>query len=269
MIDSLLRILIGVVVSIVAAAILMPLTFLIAKLLRRIIGGKTAQSVCQRVGKPSLNTDLADKVETAIIGGLIGGVVFASLSPALAPAMYDFHVDSGIVDQPEPDLSVHELRGVSEETISEEFEVRADENYSVYVLELHNDDNRALSDYNLNVRFPGCVERTSMGATTFGAAVVSNETEQVQVGEFSNRSANATCYGAIQIDEFSTQSSTVVTFLVNDTADESRTEMYPAPENESSVYLSNSYTWKYNSRSYYEPAELTSYNTTIANNSAA
>ena len=269
MIDSLLRILIGVVVSIVAAAVLLPLTVLIAKLLRQAIGGETARSLCRHAGVSGWNLELADKVETAIIGGLIGGVVFASLSPAIGPAMYDFHVQSGIVDQPEPAVSVHEISGVSDEAIAENFDVHEEENYSLYVVELRNDDNRVLSNYNLNVRFPGCVEKTSLGATTFGTAVISNETKRIQVGEFSNRSANATCYGAIQIDEFSTSSSGLVTFVVDHTPDENHTQLYPNPDEPGDVYLSSSYTWEYNSRSYYEPAELVTYETKDHNTTLA
>lgn len=269
MIDSLLRVLIGVVVSIVAAAVLLPLTVVIAKLLRQVVGGETARSLCRRVGVSGWNLELADKVETAIIGGLIGGVVFASLSPAIGPAMYDFHVQSGIVDRPEPAVSVHEVRGVSDAAITENFDVHDEENYSLYVVELRNDDNRVLNNYNLNVRFPGCVEETSMGATTFGTAVVSNETKRIQVGEFTNKSANATCYGAIQIDEFSTSSSGLVTFVVDHTPDENSTKLYSAPEDRGSVLLSSSYTWEYNSRSYYEPAEVESYETSVHNNTLA
>src|SRR6056297_217019 len=261
MIDSLLRILIGVVISIVAAAVLLPLTVVIAKFLRQTIGSETARSLCQHAGVSGWNLELADKVETAIIGGLIGGVVFASLSPAIGPAMYDLHVQSGIVDKPEPSVSVHEISGVSDEAIAENFDIHDEENYSLYVVELRNDDNRVLSNYNLNVRFPGCVEKTSLGATTFGTAVISNETKRIQVGEFSNRSANATCYGAIQIDEFSTSSSGLVTFVVDHTPDENHTQLYPNPDEPGDVYLSSSYTWEYNSRSYYEPAELVTYET--------
>ncbi|MFB6180009.1 MAG: hypothetical protein ABEI77_09830 [Halorientalis sp.] len=269
LIASVLRILVGIVVSIVAAAVLLPITVVIANLLRHLLGSSLVQSLCRWVGKPSWNVELADKVETAIIGGLIGGVVFASLSPALAPAMYDFHVKSGIVDRPEPTVAVHELRGISEDTIAKQFDVRQDQNHSVYVVELRNDDNRDLSNYNLNVRFPGCVEKTTLGATTFGTAVVSNQTKRVQVGEFSNRSANATCYGAIQIDEFSTKRSALVTFVVDDTPDENRTHLYPAPPDNGSVYLSSSYTWDYNSRSYYKPAKLTTYHAQVYNSTLA
>ena len=269
MIDSILRVLLGIVISIVAAAVLLPVTVFIAKLLRKAIGGETARSICRGVGGTGWNLELADKVETAIIGGIIGGVVFASLSPALAPAMYDFHVQSGIVDQPEPAVSVHELRDVSDEAIVEQFDVHDEENYSVYVVELQNDDNRVLSNYNLNVRFPGCVEETALGATTFGTAVVSNETERIQIGEFANRSSNATCYGAIQIDEFSTQSSSIVTFVVDRTPDENQTQLYSAPEERGEVYLSSSYTWEYNSRNYYESPEVTQFETEVTNGTLA
>lgn len=262
MIDLLLRVLLGIVVSIVAAAVLLPLAVFIGKLLRTAIGCETATVSCRWFDMGGWNVELADKVETAIIGGLIGGVVFASLSPALAPVMADLHVRSGIADTPEPAVSVHEIRGVSETNLSEQFDVRTEGNYSLYVVELHNDDNRVLTDYNLNVRFPGCVEATAMGATTFGTAVISNQTDQVQVGEFADRSANTTCYGAVQIEEFSASSSTLVTVLVDETPEENGTRQYPAPE-AGEVLLTNSYVWEYNSRSYHEPPELVAAETEV------
>lgn len=261
MLEAILRILLGIVVSVIAAAVLLPVTVLIGKLLRTVIGSDLVCRLCQACESRPWNVELADKVETAIIGGLIGGVVFASVQPALAPAMYDLHVESGIVDTPEPTVAVHELTDVSDSAIAERFPVRANDSYGLYVVELRNLDNRVLQNYNLNIRFPGCVAASSLGATTFGTAVISNETEQVQLGEFTNRSANATCYGAIQIDEFSASSTAIVTFVVDRTPPDTQTQRYPAPETRDDVLLTNSYAWTYNSRSYYEPAKLVAYET--------
>lgn len=253
MIDSLLRILIGVVVSVVAAAVLLPLTVVIAKLLRQAVGGRTVRSLCRRAGASDWNLELADKVETAIIGGLIGGVVFASLSPAIAPAMYDFHVQSGIVDSPSPTVEVHQLE-VPDRELRDRYNLSSG-NYSAYQLDLSNPDQRTLRNFELNARFPGCVERSSLGATNFGTAIVSNETREIRIGEYANRSANATCYGAVGVEEFPPGKAARVTFVVDENASANRTRLYEAPR-PGSVLLADSFSWEYHGRSYSDPAAV-------------
>jgi hypothetical protein len=200
---------------------------------------------------------VSERVEVAIIGGLIGGVVFAALSPAVAPAMYDFHVQSGIAERPEPSVSVNEVRGVGDGRVAEGFDVAADDDYSLYVVELTNENQRTLRDYNFNVRFPGCVETTEIGATNFGTALVTNESDRVHLGEFSNRSANATCYGAVEVDEFPPGHSVMVTYVVDETPDGEQERLYPEPGPDADVLTTSSYGWTYNGRSYHAPAELT------------
>lgn len=255
MIDALLRLGLGIAISILAATILLPVTIVIARVLRWAISGRIADRLCVVVGDDKWNQLLADKVETAIIGGLIGGIVFTSLSPAVAPAMYDLHVQSGIVDQPEPSVSVHRI-DASDRSISEEFGVDPDGNYSVYVVELSNENQRTLQNYNLNVRFPGCVAATTVGAANLDSAAITNESQRVQVGEYANRSANATCYGAIGITEFVPGNSALVTFVVADTYDPSQRRVYPPPDQPNQVYVADSYSWEYNGRSYYEATQL-------------
>lgn len=255
MIDALLRLGLGIAISILAVAVLLPVTVVIARVFRWAIGGRIADRLCQIVGDGEWNRLLADKVETAIIGGLIGGIVFTSLSPAVAPAMYDLHVRSGIVDQPEPSVTVHQLNA-SDRSVSEEFGVDPGGNYSVYVVELSNENQRTLQNYNLNVRFPGCVAATAVGATNLDSAAVTNESQRVQVGEFANRSANATCYGAVGITEFAPGNSALVTFVVSDAHDPSQRRVYPRPEQPRTVYLADSFSWEYSGRSYYEATQL-------------
>jgi hypothetical protein len=92
--------------------------------------------------------------------------------------------------------------------------------------------------------------------TNFGTAVVSNETQEVRVGEYTNRSANATCYGAVSVDEFAPGKAAHVTFVVDENASVNRTRLYDAPESES-VLLADSFSWEYNGRSYSDPADVT------------
>jgi hypothetical protein len=243
-------------ISIVAAALVLPLALLIAWVLGRVLGSASASRLGSRLSGESLHGRVSERVEVAIIGGLIGGIVFTSLTPAIAPAMYDVHVESGLVDQPEPAVTVHQLQGVSTERVQAGFDVAPGDSYSLYVVELHNDDQRVLQDYNFNVRFPGCVETTSVGATNFGTAAVTNESEKVQLGEFTNRSTNTTCYGAIQVDEFPPGNSALVTFVVDETPESDQRQLYPEPADEGAL-TTNSYTWEYNGRSYHEDADPT------------
>jgi hypothetical protein len=248
----------GIVISIVAAAVLLPVTVLIATVLRQSVEGPIARGARRVIGDrgPEWSIDIGDKVETAIIGGIIGGVVFTSLLPAIAPVMSDFHVQSGIVEQPEPSLDVQAVDGISSDAIADQYNVSADDEYSLYVLDLQNHDQRTVEDYNLNVRFPGCVERTSLGATNLGTAVVSNQSGDVQVGEFENRSANSTCYGAVGIDEFPPGNSAVVSFVVDETPERSREPLYPRPDSPGTALVTRSFTWDYNDRSYSADATL-------------
>jgi hypothetical protein len=254
MIESLLRLLLGVGISVLAVLVALPLTVALGRAFRRTLGGTAVRRVCDRLGGDGWTFEVADKVETAIIGGLIGGVVFASLSPAVAPAMYDFHVDTGIVDSPAPVVAVHELE-VPESELRERYNLSAG-NYSAYELELSNPDQRTLQNFDLNARFPGCVERSQLGATNFGTAVVSNETSEVRVREFTNRSANTTCYGAVAVEEFPPGKVAHVTFVVDEDAPQNRTRLYDAPSS-GSVLLADSFSWEYNGRSYSDPAKLT------------
>jgi hypothetical protein len=257
LLDSLVKIGLAVGISIVAALVLLPIALLIAAVLHRIIRGRLMDRFGRLLALDSISGEVSDRVEMAIIGGLIGGIAFAALAPAIAPVMYDFHVETGVAEQPEPAVAVHELDGVSDERIAEGFDVEPGQNYSLYVVEIENDDQRRLKDYNFNVRFPGCVETSTMGATNFGTAVVTNESDRVHLGEFTNRSANATCYGAVQVEEFPPGNAVLVTFVVDHSPDESQQQLYPAPEASEEVLTTSSYTWAYNGRSYYEPAELT------------
>ena len=261
---SVVRVLLAVGTSIVAVLLLLPVALLIAAIIHRIVGGGPVGWVGSLLSLDTLSGDVGERVEMAIIGGLIGGIVFVGLTPAIAPTMYDFHVQSGVVDRPEPAVSVHEIRGVDDTRIAEGFHVPADGNYSLYVVELTNDDQRTLRDYNFNVRFPGCVETTAMGATNFGAAVVSNESDRVHLGEFANRSANATCYGAVEVDEFPPGNALLATVVVDESAESDQRRLYPAPDGDG-VLTTSSYTWEYNSRSYHEPAELTGVDVTVHN----
>lgn len=248
---------VAVGISIVAALLLLPVAFLIAAIFHRILSGTVAGWLASLLSLEDFSGHVSDRVEMAIIGGLIGGVVFVALTPAIAPAMYDFHVRSGVVDQPEPAVTVHELDGVPDDHIADDFDVAPDKNYSLYVVEIQNDDQRLLTDYNFNVRFPGCVETSAMGATNFGTAVVTNESDQVHLGEFSNRSTNATCYGAVQVEEFPPGNSVLVSFVVDESPAGDQRRLYPPPEGSADVLTTDSYGWQYNGRSYYVPAELT------------
>jgi len=254
MIEPLLRLVLGVGISVLAVLVALPVTLALARAFRRTLGGSTVRRVCDRIGGDGWTFELADKVETAIIGGLIGGVVFASLSPAIGPVMYDFHVQSGIVDRPAPDVEVHQLE-VPDRELQERYNLSVG-NYTAYELELANPDQRTLRNFDLNARFPGCVERSALGVTNFGTAVVSNETQEVRVGEYTNRSANATCYGAVSVDEFAPGKAAHVTFVVDENASVNRTRLYDAPESES-VLLADSFSWEYNGRSYSDPADVT------------
>jgi hypothetical protein len=253
MIEALLRLLLGVGISVLAVLVALPLTLALGRAFRRTLGGSTVRRVCDRLGGDGWTLELADKLETAIIGGLIGGVVFASLSPAIGPAMYDFHVQSGIVDSPTPAVEVYQLE-IPDQELQKRYNLSAG-NYSAYELELANPDQRTLRNFDLNVRFPGCVERSALGATNFGTAVVSNQTEEVRVGEYTNRSANATCYGAVAVDEFSPGKAARVTFVVDENASANRTRLYEAPGS-GSVLLADSFSWEYNGRSYSDPAAV-------------
>jgi len=148
-----------------------------ASALQRIVGTRPVAALGSALAIERLDGDVGERVEMAIIGGLIGGIVFVGLTPAIAPAMYDFHVQSGAVDRPEPAVSVHEIRGVSDEQVAAEFDVPHEGNYSLYVLEPANVNQRSLRDYKFNVRFRGCVETTAMGATNFGTAVMTNRSD--------------------------------------------------------------------------------------------
>lgn len=254
MIEPLLRLVLGVGISVLAVLVALPVTLALARAFRRTLGGSTVRRLCDRIGGDGWTFELADKVETAIIGGLIGGVVFASLSPAIGPVMYDFHVQSGIVDRPAPDVEVHQLE-VPDRELQERYNLSVG-NYTAYELELANPDQRTLRNFDLNARFPGCVERSALGVTNFGTAVVSNETQEVRVGEYTNRSANATCYGAVSVDEFAPGKAAHVTFVVDENASVNRTRLYDAPESES-VLLADSFSWEYNGRSYSDPADVT------------
>lgn len=253
MIEALLQLLLGVGISVLAVLFALPVTLALGRAFRRTLGGSTVRRVCDQLGGDGWTFELADKVETAIIGGLIGGVVFASLSPAIAPAMYDFHVQSGIVDSPTPAVEVNQLE-VPDRELQARYNLSAG-NYSVYRVELSNPDQRTLRNFELNARFPGCVERSSLGATNFGTAVVSNETREIRIGEYANRSANATCYGAVGAEEFPPGKAARVTFVVDENASANRTQLYEAPES-GSVLLADSFSWTYNGRSYSDPAAV-------------
>ncbi|WP_424019283.1 hypothetical protein ACOZ4N_07380 [Halorientalis pallida] len=253
MIEALLRLVLGVGISVLAVLVALPLTLALGRAFRRTLGGSTVRRACDRLGGDDWTFELADKVETAIIGGLIGGVVFASLSPAVAPAMYDLHVQSGIVDSPTPAVEVDHLE-VPDRELQARYNLSAG-NYSAYRLELSNPDQRTLRNFELNARFPGCVERSSLGATNFGTALVSNETNEVRVGEYANRSANATCYGAVGVEEFPPGKAARVTFVVDENASANRTRLYDPPES-GSVLLADSFSWTYNGRSYSDPAAV-------------
>ncbi|RXK49357.1 hypothetical protein [Halorientalis pallida] len=253
MIEALLQLLLGVGISVLAVLFALPVTLALGRAFRRTLGGSTVRRVCDQLGGDGWTFELADKVETAIIGGLIGGVVFASLSPAIAPAMYDFHVQSGIVDSPTPAVEVNQLE-VPDRELQARYNLSAG-NYSVYRVELSNPDQRTLRNFELNARFPGCVERSSLGATNFGTAVVSNETREFRIGEYANRSANATCYGAVGAEEFPPGKAARVTFVVDENASANRTQLYEAPES-GSVLLADSFSWTYNGRSYSDPAAV-------------
>jgi len=254
MLDLVVRLAVGVGISVVTVLVLLPVTVVLAKVFRLGIAGSVASRVLGSVGADDWELEVADKVETAVIGGLIGGVVFASLSPALAPVMYDLHVRSGVVEKPEPAVAVYEL-DVPQGAIEEQYNVSESGDYTVYAVELENADQRTLGNYDLNVRFPGCVEATSMGATNFDTALVTNQSREVQLGEFENRSANATCYGAVGIDEFPPGNSALVTFLVDENATTGPDGLYPEPEDPGTVLVATSYSWQYNGRSYYDGAD--------------
>jgi hypothetical protein len=228
-------------------------TLALGRAFRRTLGGSTVRLVCDRLGGDGWTFELADKVETAIIGGLTGGVVFASLSPAIGLAMYDFHVESGVVDSPTPDVEVHQLE-VPDSELRDRYNLSAG-NYSVYQLELANPDQRTLQNFDLNARFPGCVERSTPSATNFGTAVVSNETQEVRVGEYTNRSASATCYGAVSVEGVPPGKAARATFVVAENASATRSRLYDAPE-PGSVLLADSFSWEYNGRSYSDPAAV-------------
>ncbi|WP_335999186.1 hypothetical protein [Halorientalis halophila] len=257
MFEAILRLALGVGISVLAVLVALPLTVALARAFRRTLGGGAVTRVCEQFGSDGFPFELADKVETAIIGGLIGGVVFASLSPAVTPAMYDLHVQSGIVEDPQPTVDVERLNEVSDAELEERFNVSSEGNYSVYQLSVHNPEQRTLHDFDLNVRFPGCVQDSDLGTTNFGTAVVSNETDEVRIGEFANRSANATCYGALSIEEFTPDKAASVTFVVDEDGDTNRTRLYEAPADDDSVLLTDSYSWEYNGRSYADETELT------------
>jgi hypothetical protein len=103
-VDSIVRVLLAVGTSIVAVLLLLPVA------LQRIVGTRPVAALGSALAIERLDGDVGEQVEMAIIGGLIGGIVFVGLTPAIAPAMYDFHVQSGAVDRPEPAVSVHETR---------------------------------------------------------------------------------------------------------------------------------------------------------------
>lgn len=251
------RIVLAVGISIVAALLLLPVALVIAAVLHRVIRGRVVDRLGRLLSLDSISGQVSDRVEMAIIGGLIGGIVFAALIPAVSPVMYDFHVRSGVVDRPEPAVSVHEIEGVNDTRIADGFDVAPERNYSLYVVELHNDDQRMLQDYNFNVRFPGCVEASAVGATNFGTAVVTNESDRVHLGEFADRSTNATCYGAVRVEEFTPGNSVLVTFVVDRSPDPGQQHLYAPPEPGEGVITTRSYAWEYNGRSYYRPAEPT------------
>lgn len=269
MIDALLRVVLGIGVSVVAAAVLLPLTVLIAEGFRRGVSRTGDHRIARALGAGRFSGELADKVETAIIGGLIGCVVFASLNPAIGPAMYDLQVQSGVVGTPHPSVDVHRVDGVSQQALADTFDVPPEDDYSLYVVELSNADKRTMQDFNFNARFPGCVEASKLGATNLGTAAVTNRTEKVQVGEFANRSANATCYGAVQIDKFTPDNTAVLTFLVDRTPEHGQEHLYDPPSDNRSVETISSYSWDYHGRTYHGPATLEQRRIAVENATAA
>jgi len=78
----------------------------------------------------------------------------------------------------------------------------------------------------------------------------------VRLGEFANRSANATCYGAVQIDEFPPGHSALVT-VVDESPDTDQRRLYRAPAADERVLAASSYAWTYNGRTYHRATDPT------------
>ncbi len=172
---------------------------------------------------------LTESVRKAIIGGVVGGVAFAAMGPAFAPVIYDAQVESGIVSEPAPEIVVTQVGDPPAKDL-EQAGLPINDTYSRYILNISHSGARAVTDYNLNIRFNGCVDSASIGLTNSDAAVMSSQSESVQVGEFVHQPANKTCYGALRINDFLPSNSALVVFTVDHTPEQASQAIYPKPE---------------------------------------
>ncbi|WP_254271110.1 hypothetical protein [Haloarcula marina] len=201
------------------------------------------------------DADLAKPVRMAIISGVVGGIAFAAMGPAFAPFIYDTQVATGIVSEPTPEVGVYQVGDPPEEDL-ERASLPVNDTYSRYILNISHSGARSIDSYSLNIRFNGCVDSASLGISNFDTAVMSSQSESVQVGEFAKRPANTTCYGAIQIDDFLPSHSAIVVFTVDHTPEPPSQDLYPNPERTGTVLITDSYSWEYSGRLYYNKANL-------------
>ncbi|MBO4248390.1 hypothetical protein IL252_11250 [Halomicrobium sp. IBSBa] len=213
---------------------------------------RTASTLFADVERKTL---LAKSIRTAIIGGIVGGVAFAALGPAITPGIYDAQVESGLVQQPTPEIGVYDV-GEPPASALHQAGLPENDSYSRYMLNMSLSGRRSIENYNLNIRFDGCVETASLGITNFDSAVLTNQSDRVQVGEFRNRPANSTCYGAVQIDDFTPSNEAIFVFIVDHTPESPPQNMYPEPQQSGSVLMTDSYSWTFNGRQYHNRAEL-------------
>ena len=198
------------------------------------------------------------ELRTAVLGGIVGGVAFAAVNPVVAPAIIDTQVRTGIVDEPEPEIWIQEIENPGNTTL-QSYGYNTSDDYSLYLVNISNDDNRPLYNYNVNLRFPGCVESGQIGLTNRGAAVITHDSESIQVGEFPNRPSNTTCYGAVEADQFDPGNAVIVTYIVDSTPEENFSNLYPRPTLSDTVLVTDSYTWNYNGRTYANQPKLQIY----------
>jgi hypothetical protein len=261
LIDQIIRISLALGLSLLSAIVLGVLTRVVFW-----VASRVWDTAAARVSKIPEKSEYSKEIRTAIIGGIVGGVAFAAMTPVVTPFIFNTQVETGIVDEPEPDLWVQKLENPGNVTVSS-FGGDPADGHDLYILNITNDDNRPLQNYNMNIRFRGCVETATLGITNQGAAVMSNESQTIQVGEFPNRPANSTCYGAIQFDDLVPQNSALVTFVVDPDPEKNPRGLYPRPTLPKTVLVTDSYTWDYSGRTYANGPKLQVHpvNETISN----
>lgn len=189
-----------------------------------------------------------------VILAIAGAVAFASINPVILPVIYDYQVGSGLVENPQPEMTSEKSGLPIGKTPVGVFGQPKKKNDSIYRLEIKNHYQRNIEDIGILISFPGCVKGSSAFAFSpleqiFDPSSFNHRVEFIEKDGLGRGLGDTT--SIFRIDHLPPDKNVTIGYLVNESRLFCEININPpGSEMPEKTKFAVDYTWTYRGQSY-------------------